>query len=414
MLKRILVFFFILGTVLTTITIYSLWQYNLPLVSPLALIETFVTSPKPTDKIVYGFFPYWNLKYADKLHINNLTHLAYFSVSLNGDGSIQKRVNARELEPGWNKLNSATTEKILYQSRLLNQKTVITITAMDPQTIENILNNPTNQETAISSILSVYTDKGFDGINIDFESVNSPDRITRDNFSLFITKLKSRCRTINHLCELDIDIFADTAQKNRLWDLEAISSSVDHVIVMAYDYYRKSSNQAGPIAPLRGACPNPAGFGTLIDLPQTCLEQDITSNLAAITSLISPQKIILGIPFYGYEWETVSTNFLSNTIRGTGALATYQRVRDFFSDTTISSLSATWSATTLSPYITFSINDQTHQIHYEDQRSLELKIQLVRSANLKGIAIWALGYEVPYLDIWQPIADYLRANSSEN
>ena len=407
MIKRILIFFLIFGIITTAITLYSIWQYNLPLVSPLALIENYIAPPGPTDKIVYGFFPYWNLKYAEKLHINDLTHFAYFSLSLNEDGSIQKKVNPRELEPGWNKLNSSSLDRILYQVKLLNKKIVLTITAMEPEIITGILNSSSNQETALNSILQVFTEKQFDGINIDFESVSSPDKETRDNFTGFIEKLKARCLIVKNTCEVDIDIFADSDRRNRLYDLSALSPTVDHIIVMTYDYYRKSSSQAGPIAPLRGACPTPIGFAQLMDPPQGCLEQDVTTNLSEIASIVPSEKLILGIPFYGYEWQTVSTDFLSNTYSGTGALASYQRVRDLFSDTTISSLSATWSATTLSPYLTYQTDGETRQIHYEDPYSVELKTKLIKSANLGGLAIWALGYEVPYLDIWQPIHNYL-------
>jgi len=406
MLKKILIFFLILGLLVTVVTVYSIWQYSLPLVSPFALIETYIAPPKSGNKIVYGFFPYWNLKYADKLHINNLTHFAYFSLSLNSDGSIQKKINSREQEPGWNKLNSKNTEKLLFQARLLNQKTILTITAMEPEIISGIVNSSTNQETALSSILQIFTEKQFHGINIDFESVSSPDKITRDNFTSFIKKLKTRCQTIKPDCEVDIDIFADSARKNRLYDLRSLAPIVDRVIVMTYDYYRKSSGQAGPIAPLRGACPLPTGFAALMSPPENCLEQDVTTNLSEIAAIVPSSKIILGIPFYGYEWQTVTTEFLSNTYLGTGALATYQRIKNVFSDTTISSLSATWSSTTLSPYLSYRQDGEIYQIHYEDPQSLELKIKLIKSANLGGLAIWALGYEVPFLDIWQPISDY--------
>jgi len=407
MVKKLLIFFLALGLSITAVTLYSLWQYNLPLVSPLALIETYIAPPKHSNKIVYGFFPYWNLKYADKLHVSDITHFAYFSLSLNGDGTIQKKINSKELEPGWNKYNSPILAKILYQVRLLGKKIILTITAMDPDLIESVLNNPTSQETALTSILSIFTEKQFDGINIDFESVSAPDQHTRDNFTAFIRKLKTRCQVIRSACEISVDIFADSGRRNRLHDLPAIYPLTDHIIVMTYDYYRKSSAQAGPVAPLRGACPNTNPF---VQIESGCLEQDITTNLSEITTSIPPEKLILGIPFYGYEWQTVSSDFLANSYLGSGALASYQRIRDLFSDTTISSLSATWSSFTLSPYLTYIKNGEIHQIHYENPQSIELKTKLVKSAGLGGLAVWALGYEGEYLDLWQPISDFLIDN----
>lgn len=401
LVKRVLFFFFILGIIFTVVTGYYFWRYNLPLVSPLSLLETFVSTPHQKDRIVYGFFPYWNIKYADKLHISDLTHFAYFAIDLNQDGSINKKVNPKELEPGWNQLNSTSFSKILYQVHLLNRKTVITVTAMDPDTIESILNSSDYQETAINSILDVYRSFSFNSINVDFEYVGTPSNATRNNFTNFITKLKNRCITINTTCEIDVDVFADSAAKVRLQDLKPLSQTVDHIIVMAYDYYRKNSNQAGPVAPLRGACQEQT-------VTNNCLEQDINTNLSQITMLVPSPKIILGVPFYGYQWQTTSNDFLANTYDHTGSLATYQRIMSLFSDPTVSSLSANWSTSTLSPYLTFVIDDKNYQIHFENPQSLELKVDLVKSANLGGIAIWAIGYEVPYLDIWQPLSDYLN------
>lgn len=408
MTKKLLFGFLFLGVIFTLITLYSIWQYSLPLVSPLALFDVYIAQPKTSGKVVYGFFPYWNLKYADQLHIDQLTHLAYFSLTLDQDGTILKKNNPQELEPGWNKLNSSAVGKILLQSKLLHQKTILTITAMDQDTIKAVLGSADTRQTAIDSIMAVVKDKHFDGINLDFEMLSLADQPLRDEFTSFTKDLKNTCLAFNSACEIDIDVFADSGRKTRLWDLSALSPYVDHVIVMAYDYYRPSSSQAGPIAPLRGECPKSTGFATLMEQGSGCLEQDVTTNLAEINLLVPSQKILLGIPFYGYEWQTATTDFLSNTIKGTGSLASYQRIKDLFSDTTISSLSATWSSTTLSPYLSYVENGQIFQIHYEDPQSIALKTQLVGSANFGGIAIWAIGYEVPYLDIWQPISDYLH------
>src|SRR3989344_3331480 len=117
--SQIKALFFILGPFLIVITTYVVWQSNLPLVSPIALIDVItghsIASKSP--KIIYGFFPYWNSKYANELNINFLTHLAYFAIDLNPDGTINKTNLKKEQEPGWNKLNSNTIEKLLYQSK---------------------------------------------------------------------------------------------------------------------------------------------------------------------------------------------------------------------------------------------------------------------------------------------------------
>lgn len=374
---------------------YFYWQSNLPLVSPIALIESLTNTIPNKPKIVYGFLPYWNLKYADRLHIQPLTHLAYFAIDLNADGSINKKVNKKELEPGWNKFSSKENQKVFYQSQLLGQKQILTITAMDPELIESLVDQPVNKNNAIKNILNVLKESKHDGLNIDFEYVGEPDQITRNNFSLFLRDLSIECKKIKPSCTIDIDIFGDTADKKRLWDLATLNSYVDHVIVMAYDYYRKSSTQAGPVAPITGAC--------LPGQTENCLDQDITTNLAKILKLIPSEKILLGIPFYGYEWQTASEDFLANTYPKTGSLATYQRIKSLFENPKVSSISAKWSSTTFSPYLSYYEDNNIYQVQFENAQSLEYKMKLVKDANLGGVAIWALGYETPHTDIWSPL-----------
>ncbi len=398
MLRKISLFFLVLAVIASGVTAYYIWQSNLPLVSPISLIETLIGNSAAirSKKVIYGFFPYWNLKYSDTLNIQNLTHFAYFAIDLNADGTISKKTNSIEAEPGWNKLKSTDTSKLLYQSKLLGQKTVITITAMDPDTIESILNSSLSRATAINSIMSIYKDYSFDDINIDFEYVNAGDQNLRSNFVQFIADLHSACIVSKSHCQIDIDVFASVADKPRIWDLKSLETITDKFIVMAYDFYRTTSSQAGPVAPIRGKCVDDA-------VTKDCLPEDIVTDISSISKIISPEKIILGIPFYGYEWQTASSNFLANTYPGTGSLATYQRILTIFQDPKVSSLSANWSESSLSPYLVFQENNKTYQVHFENALSLEQKIKLVESANLGGIAIWSLGYEGTSQDLWNPI-----------
>jgi spore germination protein YaaH len=350
MFRKAGIFSLVIAIILSIVAAYFTWKSTLPLVSPIALIETMIGSSQAikSKKIIYGFFPYWNTKHADQLYIQQLTHFAYFAVDLNPDGTINKQNFSNEQEPGWNKLNSKPVEKLLYQSKLLGQKTVLTVTAMDPDLIESIATDNSHIQTAINSMMTVYRDFGFEDINIDFEYVGEPTKATIDGFTEFIKKLRIACKSTNQNCSIDIDIFADSASKTRLWDLKSLSTVVDHFIVMAYDYYRKSSSQAGPVAPLTGKC----DFSSDTDNTR-CLEMDIISHLSQMTKIIPSEKIILGIPFYGYEWQTASKDFLANTYPRTGALATYQRIQSLYSNKNISALTNNWSETTLSPYLSY-------------------------------------------------------------
>ncbi|OGD73887.1 hypothetical protein A3A84_00550 [Candidatus Collierbacteria bacterium RIFCSPLOWO2_01_FULL_50_23] len=410
MSKKIIFLFFILGLIYLSLSLYRIWQINLPLVSPIDLVESLPQlAPifkKPGAKVVFGFLPYWNMKDSDKLYVKSLTHLAYFGIDLNEDGSIKKYDKPGEKEPGWNKLNSTAFAVLSRQIKLLGKKLILVVRVMENDQIENLLGHPDSRQKAIESILQTVADKQFDGVNVDFEYMGYPDESTRALFSQFVSDLSAKCkmeaarpaRNATHSvaggCEMSLDVFADSASKNRLYDLKALAKSADVIIVMAYDFFRPSSSQSGPVAPLRGKCIN----------SNSCLDYDIVTSISDVSKLVPAYKLLLGVPFYGYEWQTVDREFLARTYPKTGGLATYKRVRDLLSDATISSLSATWSAATFTPYLSYFEDGNIYQIHYDDENSLRLKIEFVHQAKLAGIAIWALGYELPYDNLWQTIA----------
>lgn len=401
MVRKILGVFALLALIFIPLTVYQLWQTNLPLVSPIDLIESLrelaPTYRRPGNKIVFGFLPFWNMKDSTKLYVRSLTHLAYFGIDLTPDGAVKKYDKPGEKEPGWNKLNGDDFTILSRQIKLLGKKLILVIRAMDTDQIESLVNSNTNRKNAIDTVMEVIRDKQFDGVNIDFEYMGYPDQTTRDNFTQFVIDLSSKCKISNIKCEISLDVFADSAIKKRLYDLPKLAKVVDQFIVMAYDFYRPSSLQAGPVAPLRGRCTNST----------SCLDYDVITSIGDIAKLVPPDKVILGVPFYGYEWQTVDTQFLSRTYPQTGQTATYKRVRELLDNSSESSLFATWSGTTFTPYLSYSKDGNIYQIYYEDENSLELKIEFVHQAKLAGLAIWAVGYELPYTNLWLTIDNSL-------
>ena len=195
---------------------WYLWHVNLPLVSPLDVISTFAPNlpfiNKPeAQKVVYGFLPYWNMKYSDQIPIRYLTHLAYFGVDLKPDGTIREYDNPGEKEPGANKLNSNEFSILHRQLKLTGKKSILTVRAFDPDQIESIINSAKATQTAISSIMELVRGKQFDGINVDFEYLGSATNSTKDNFIRFVSQLAATCRVEVGGCEINVDGFADSS-----------------------------------------------------------------------------------------------------------------------------------------------------------------------------------------------------------
>ena len=239
-------FLLILGTLTLT------YLYRSPLISPLGELKQilgFGPLIKPHNKIVYGFLPYWNLKNTN-ISYTDLTHLALFGISYNPDGTIKTR-EADYAEPGWRNLTTNTTQ-IRSDAKSANVKLILVLTAFDNDTIESIISSPPATATLIQETLAFMELYQYDGINIDFEYVGKATPTQTDNFTNFVSQLTQATKERNPDYHTSIDVYADSINNKNLWNIAELGQLVDHIFIMAYDFYRPNSNTSGPVAPLYG------------------------------------------------------------------------------------------------------------------------------------------------------------------
>ena len=364
---------------------------NLDIVSPLAdshVLQVLGIKTNKPQKIVMGFLPYWNFKYADETNFQSLTHLVLFGISYNPDGTIRTR-EENYPEPGWRNLE-INTEEIIKRADKNDVKLILAITGFDNDTITQIISSPSATQTLISETKQYIQKKGYEGVNLDFEYQGETSQQIRDNFTTFSKALTTQLRETMPYLEISLDVYADSAKGNRLWDLAKLNSYFDQILVMTYDFHRPSSATAGPVSPV---------YGAGIDW-----SQDITTLLAEHAQVTPPEKLLLGIPFYGYEWTTTTNKYLSPTIKNSGQLASYRRIKSIINNPP-EELTLSWDDQALSPWLYFSNGNYYQQIYYDDLRSLGLKYDIVNQIDMAGIGIWALGYEGQETEIWDLIEE---------
>lgn len=346
-------------------------------VSPLASTSPNSHISNPKSYIVLGFAPYWNLKKLNPDSLSTLTHFSYFALHLSGDGTLYTRVNRREEDPGFTNYKRL----INHTYDLQNVPLILTFMPTTQSNLETILSNPTARQNAITTIVSSLKESGAVGVNIDFEPLGDTPPSQKAAYTQFIQAL----RTALPSHQLSISIYPSAAVRPRLWDLAALSPYLDYLVVMTYDYTLPASSQSGPNSPLRGA-------GTLF-------EHDIVQNIAEISALVPTRQILLGIPLYGYEWDTPDTSKYAPT-ESRGSVASLERIQKMLDEQTLELL---WDRNSLTPYGISSDSGQISQVYFENSISIQLKLDFVKSANLGGIAIWALGYEGNVTWLWPVI-----------
>ena len=351
--------------------------------SPLGSLTPSQTNEKTgkLDYVILGFAPYWNLKKLSPESLTGITHFAYFHLLLNSDGSIYTHVNRKSEDPGYTNYKRLLSGTVDHGSKPL----LLTFMPESQAALTNIVSSPTTRAATITTITQALADSHGSGVNIDFEPVGDTPKSVRDNFTLFIQELHTQLSTMSHEL-LTISIYPSAVSKPRIWDLAALTSSTDYFVTMTYDYTMPGDKNAGPNSPLRGS-PN-------------LYENDIIKNIAELETLIPSRKILLGIPFYGYEWDTLDSTKYSPT-ETKGAVASLERIEQMLDNQTLSLL---WDRDSLTPYGIASSSGQVSQIYFENATSIRLKLEFVKSAHLGGIAIWALGYEGSHSWIWPSLS----------
>ncbi len=378
-----------LVTFVTTLSL-SVWlNWEVPIISPINSLTTFSFLNEPhamknNKKIIYGFLPYWNI---DKVTLQDeLTHLGYFSLTLDGNGKFIESYDDGELDMGLRRLNSETFLDIGNTLIDKNKHVEIVVSQFNHGDIVAFLGSKQAQENFYVSLDNVLLAYPINGVNIDIETSGETNETLRKNMTSFIKDLREHLQKKYSHVQLSIDMYAGAAENMQIWDVKEIAPYVDYIIVMAYDFHRSSSQKAGPVAPLFGDTAN--------------WEESINLYFQSFLQQAPREKIVLGIPFYGYEWQTTSRDAKSHTFPDTGATASYSRVLELLERKDELKVQEHWNEMALSPYISYVEDGEIYVVYYENSRSISYKLDYVNQLDLGGIAIWALGYEGESRELW--------------
>lgn len=383
----------VLGSVLVSVGLTLAWWFSEPpLVSPLTKVPIFrfLAEDEPqssSDKVVYGFLPYWQL---NEVQVQpELTHMAYFGLTLAGDGSILTRVDGGG-EPGYARMQSETLLDLNQALTDRGGKLELVLVQFNNDDIVQLISSPAAHQRTLASLDSLLLAYPIHGINIDIEYTGTVTPELRQNFTQYMKTIREHLNEKYSHVQLSVDVYASTSSNTHLIAIDDVGELVDYVVVMAYDFHRRSSPVAGPVAPLFGG--------------KELWDSDINQHLQEFVRLVPSEKILLGVPFYGYEWQTISRDAQSHTFPDTGATASFKRVQTLLARKEELKVEERWSEEALSPYLVYEEDGETYVVYYENSRSLSYKLDYVNQLNLGGIAIWALGYDGDSRELWDVIA----------
>ena len=320
------------------------------------------------SKRVVGWHPWWVGTAYQRYDYAKLDTIAYFSFEVNSTNGNPASLRGWDATPviAWGHSNGV--------------KVVLTATLFGATETQRLLSNAASRSNLIHQLAVAVSNRNGDGVNIDFEDVGTS---MRSNLTGFMSNLTARFH--RDLPGSEVSIALPAVDWDNAYDAATMGGFLDYMIVMGYDFHWQTAAEAGPVAPLAAS----TTWGAY------SVERSITNYLGMG---VSPGKLLLGCPYYGYDWPTASAAIPSAA--ETGAAITYSEAM---------LLAAVhgrqWNAEASAPYCVYTNAGKVHQAWYDDAESLGMKYDLANAKGLGGIGIWALGYDDGRPELWALIGE---------
>lgn len=249
-----------------------------------------------------------------------------------------------------------------------------------------VLTHTSKRENLENQIIAAAIQYGLDGINVDFEALESA---VGEGFIQFIRELSLKCD--GNGIVLSVDNYV-SSEYTKFYDRQEQAVFADYLVVMAYDEHYAGSKESGSVASI--------GF--------------VTKGADDILAEGVPaEQVILGIPFYTRVWseklkggngddvESASEDYVPYELSSEAVgMQSAQRLME------VNGAEKTWLEDIGQFYTEYVNGDTTYKIWFEDVRSVEEKLKVMTSHSFAGALFWKLGLEDPV--VWDTILKYIN------
>ncbi len=302
----------------------------------------------------FAFAPYWTLPQALTFGITGLSTLAYFSIDVNPNGTLD------ESGPGWNGVESQDLADLITRAHAAGERVVLTVTDFARSSLGALTSSPNAPASLSSALIPLLQAKSLDGVNFDFEGDGSGDQ---SGLTHLITSVSGALRATDPHWQITMDTYASSAgDPNGFYNIPALAPAVDAFFVMDYEL-----NLAGS--------PSAAS-------PLTSGQFSSTTTLAQYTAAVPASKVILGVPFFGIDWPTTNGTMAANAAGGAADIADSQAQGNG---------PEYWDPVTDTAWTSYQAGGQWHESYYEGENGLYDVSQLAAHDGVRGVGIWALG-----------------------
>lgn len=240
----------------------------------------------------------------------------------------------------------------------------------NPEQIDRRLKNPAERRRIAADIVKTMKAKGYDGVNIDFEGFEPK---SRGRIVAFMSELYPRAK------KAKLEVSQDVIVGSKTYDHKNLSRRVDYLIPMMYDEHWKTS-APGPIS------------------SQGWYER----TLRRFVRLVGPDKVVVGMGTYAYNWGRPGQRARAMTHREALALASAQNKQIVLHPRELNS------------HFAYKSRGVKRHVWILDAASAHNQVRAASELGVRGYAIWRIGAEDPALWKVLPNRDSLDAGVAQS
>lgn len=278
-----------------------------------------------------------------------LTSLSIFSYGFTMEGELipieDEALIAQTLEMGVNPILVLTPFSI-YGS--FNNE-LVHVVSTDPVVQENIINN----------LLVTVREKGYTGVDVDFEFIRAEDRVP---YAEFIRNLTTRMNAEGYTVSVALAPKVSADQPGLLYegvDYALLGEIANSVLLMTYEWgYTYGPPMA--VAPIN----------------------KVREVLDYAVTVIPPEKIDMGIPNYGYDWPLP----FEQGVTAARSIGNVEAIQIAAANNAV----IQYDEVAQSPFFTYRRDGVDHIVWFEDVRSILAKLKLVPEYGFRGVGYWQL------------------------
>lgn len=225
--------------------------------------------------------------------------------------------------------------------------------------ISEVVHSSEAKENLYRNLLEVLGERGYHGVDVDFEYIKAEDR---DAFTAFVAELTERMNQEGYQVSVALAPKISFNQPGLLYegkDYAGLGAAANRVLLMTYEWgYSRSVPMA--VAP--------------INKVRQVVEYAVTE--------IPTDKINLGIPNYGYDWPLpyVQGETVARSIGNIEAVRIAVR----------HGAEILFDETAQTPHFTYENEGVGHEVWFEDARSIRAKFDLMDEFGIRGTGYWQL------------------------